>query len=122
VVFINGILIYSRSTHEYIEHLRIILRTSEEHKLYAKLKMCEFCLDRVLFLGHVVTKGRISADPTKVEAIMNWPKPTTTTKVRSFLHMEGYYRRLIESFSKLALPISKLTRKNTKFEWSEERE
>ena len=91
-----------------------------EYKLYAKLKKCEFWLDRDHFLGHVVTKDRISVEPTKVEAIVNWPRPTTMIEVKSFLGMVGYYRRFVEGFSKLALPMTRLIRKNTKFDWSEE--
>ena len=88
----------------------MVLKTLEEHKLYAKLKKSEFWLERVQFLGHIVTKDGISVDPTKVVAIVNWPRPTNVSEVRSFLSIAGYYRRFVEGFSKLALPITKLLR------------
>ena len=98
----------------------MVLKTLEEHKLYAKLKKCEFWLEEVQFLGHIVTKDGISVDPAKIEAIVNWPRPANVSEVRSFLGMAGYYRRFIEGFSKLALPITKLLQNTNKFEWTTE--
>ena len=81
---------------------------------------CEFRLDRVSFLGHVVTKDGISIDPGKVDAVSNWRRPNTVTEIRSFLGLAGYYRRFIEGFSKIALPLTWLTQKGVKFEWSDD--
>ena len=120
VVFIDDILVYSKTRSEHANHLRMVLKTLDEHKLYAKLKKCEFWLEEVQFLGHIVGKDGISVDPAKVEAIVNWPRPTNVSEVRSFLGMAGYYRRFVEGFSKLALPITKLLRKTNKFEWTAE--
>jgi len=118
VVFIDDILVYSKTREEHANHLRMVLKTLEEHKLFIKLKKCEFWLERVQFLGHIVTKDGISVDPAKVEAIVNWPRPTNVSKVRSFLGIAGYYLRFVERLSKLALPITKLLQKTTKFEWT----
>jgi len=118
VVFIDDILVYSKIREEHANHLRMVLKTLEEHKLYTKLKKCEFWLETVQFLGHIVTKDGISMDPTKVEAIVNWPRPINVSEVRSFLGMAGYYRRFVEGFSKLALLITKLLRNTNKFEWT----
>ena len=115
-VFIDDILVYSKTKDEHADHLRIVLKTLEEHKLYAKLKKCKFWLQKFQFLGHIVTKEGISMDPAKVEAIMNYPRPTNVSEVRSFLGMASYYRIFIEGFSKLALPITNLLRKSNKFE------
>nr|GFC31085.1 putative reverse transcriptase domain-containing protein [Tanacetum cinerariifolium] len=79
-------------------------------------------LDNVAFLGHIVSAEGITMDPAKVEAITKWPRPTSVTKVRSFLGLAGYYRRFVEGFSCLALPLTKLMRKGEKFVWNEERE
>ena len=107
---------YSKTIEEHKEHLRVVLQTLRERKLYAKFKKCEFWLDRVAFLGHVVTKVGISIDPAKVEAIVNWSKPTNVTEIRSFLGLADYYRRFVKGFSSLAAPLTKLTKKNIKFE------
>ena len=86
-----------------------MLQTLWGKQLYAKLSKCEFWLDRVSFLGHVVTKDGISVDPGKVDVIANWRRPTAVTEIRSFLGLVGYYKRFIEGFSKIALPLTRLT-------------
>ena len=86
--------------------------------MYAKLKKCEFWLDKVSFLGHVVTKDDISIGPRKVEVVSNWRRPNIVTEIRSFLGLTSYYRRFIEGFSKIALSLTRLTKKWVKFEWS----
>jgi len=97
-----------------------VLRTLEEHKLYAKFKKCDFWMEKVHSLGHVISKEGVSVDPSKVEAVVNWPRPTNITKVRNFLGMAGYYHRFVKGFSKLALALTKLLRKDYKFVWTEE--
>ena len=106
VVFIDDILIYSRSTEEHEKHLRIVLQLLKEKQLYAKFKKCEFWLEEVGFLGHIINKEGISVDLAKIEAIKDWPRPTSVTEVRSFLGLAGYYRRFVEGFFKIAVPLS----------------
>ena len=115
IVFIDDILVYSRSKEEHVEHLRIILQTLREHQLYAKFSKCEFWLDSVAFLGHVVSREGIQVDPKKIEAVMDWQRPTTVTEVRSFLGLAGYYRRFVQDFSRIAAPLTRLTQKNVRF-------
>ncbi|KAD3336725.1 hypothetical protein E3N88_32244 [Mikania micrantha] len=122
IVFINDILIYSKSKEEHESHLRIILETLRQKKLYAKFSKCDFWLRQVSFLGHVVSADGIMMDPTKIEAITKWPRPTSATEVRSFLGLAGYYRRFIEGFSVIALPLTQLLRKGVKFSWNDDRE
>ncbi|KAL9250173.1 Retrovirus-related Pol polyprotein from transposon 17.6-like protein [Drosera capensis] len=117
VVFIDDILVYSRDHQEHEEHLRINLKTLRENKLYAKFTKCEFWLKEVAFLGHVISGEGVQVDPKKIEAVTEWSKPTNVTEVRSFLGLAGYYRRFVEGFSGIAIPLSKLTRKSTKFDW-----
>ena len=109
VVFIDDSLVYSKSREEHERHLSIVLQALKDKQLYAKLIKCEFWLDRVSFLRHVVTKDGISVDLGKVDAVSNWRRPNTMTEIRSFLGLVGYYRRFIEGFSKIALPLTRLT-------------
>nr|GFA23311.1 putative reverse transcriptase domain, aspartic peptidase domain protein [Tanacetum cinerariifolium] len=97
IVFIYNILVYSKMKEEHEEHLRI-----------------------VAFLGHIMSANGITMDPAKIEAITKWPRPKTVTDVRSFLGLAGYYRRFVEGFSRLALPLTKLMRKGEKFVSNEE--
>ncbi|XP_073033805.1 uncharacterized protein [Primulina eburnea] len=119
VVFIDDILVYSPSEEEHGEHLRLTLQTLREKELYAKFKKCEFWLKSVAFLGHIISEQGVSVDPKKVEAIKGWPQPKTVTEVRSFLGLAGYYRKFVEGFSSIAIPLTKLTQKNSKFIWNE---
>ena len=119
IVFIDDILIYSRSREEHIEHLRTVLSTLAEHRLYAKFSKCKFWLNSVQFLGHVISKERLSIDPAKIEAISKWSAPTNVLEVQSFLGLAGYYRRFVECFSTLATPLTALTKKDQKCEWTD---
>ncbi|XP_073304087.1 uncharacterized protein [Primulina huaijiensis] len=119
VVFIDDILVYSSNERDHEEHLRIALQTLREKELYAKFKKCEFWLKSVSFLGHVISEAGVSVDPRKVEAITEWPKPKNATDIRSFLGLAGYYRKFVEGFSSIAIPLTKLTQKNSKFVWDE---
>ena len=119
IIFIDDILVNSRSELEHERHLVLVLQTLRRHQLYAKFNKCEFWLSRVGFLGHVVFADGIYVDPQKVEAMANWEQPTMVTEVRSFLGLAGYYRRFIEGFSKIAGPLHGLTRKGVKFEWTD---
>ena len=95
-----------------------MLTRLREHQLYAKFSKCEFWLDKVHFLGHVLSAEGVTVDPGKVEYVLNWKPPTTVHEVRSFLGMAGYYRRFILDFSRVAKPIMTLLKNQTKFVWS----
>ncbi|KAI3739234.1 hypothetical protein L2E82_29633 [Cichorium intybus] len=122
IVFIDDILVYSKSEAEHEVHLREVLRTLKNEQLYAKLSKCDFWLREVQFLGHVVSAEGIKVDPAKIEAVMKWEPPKTPTEVRSFLGLAGYYRRFIQDFSKIAVPLTQLTRKEVKFVWGEKQQ
>ncbi|WVZ75733.1 hypothetical protein U9M48_023766 [Paspalum notatum var. saurae] len=117
VVFIDDILIYSKNEKEHEEHLRVVLTRLREHKLYAKFSKCAFWLKEVGFLGHILSEKGVAVDPSKVKDVLNWKQPETVTEIRSFLGLAGYYRRFIKDFSKIAKPMTSLTKKNAKFVW-----
>ena len=119
IVFIDDILVYSRTMEEHELHLNIVLEKLREKKLYFKFSKCKFWLGKVVFLGHVVSEEGISVDPSKVEAMSQWKQLRNPTKVRSFLGLAGYYRRFMDGFLKIAASMMALTRKNVKFEWTD---
>ncbi|GJW08412.1 putative reverse transcriptase domain-containing protein, partial [Tanacetum coccineum] len=99
IVFIDDILIYSRNEKEHEEHLKTILELLKKEELYAKFSKCEFWINTVKFLGHVIDSSGIHVDPAKIEAVKNWASPTTPSEIRQFLGLAGYYRRFIKGFS-----------------------
>ncbi|KAG8499104.1 hypothetical protein CXB51_005534 [Gossypium anomalum] len=119
VLFIDGILIYSRNESEHAEHLKLVLQILRNKQLYVKFSKCEFWLREVSFLGHVVSTSGIRVDPSKISAIIDWKPPRNVTEVKSFLGLAGYYRRFVKGFSMIATPMTKLLQKDVKFEWSE---
>jgi hypothetical protein len=115
VVFIDDILIYSKTSEEHEEHLRKVFERLRSEKLYAKLEKCEFWLDSVSFLGHVISGKGVAVDPEKVKVVVEWTRPTNVFEILSFLGLAGYYRCFIKGFSKLLGPLIALTRKNARF-------
>ncbi|GJY31652.1 reverse transcriptase domain-containing protein [Tanacetum coccineum] len=122
IVFIDDILIYSKTKEDHEVHLGLVLELLRKEKLYAKFSKCEFWLQEVHFLGHVVNQNGIHVDPSKIEAVKNWKTPTTPSEIRSFLGLAGYYRRFIANFSKITKPLTSLTQKNQKYVWGVEQE
>ena len=112
VVFIDDILIYSKSEEEHKQHLRAVLGRLRAHQLYAKFSKCEFWLKEVGFLGHTLSTQGVAVDQSKVTEVLKWKTPVSVTEIRSFLGLAGYYRRFIEGFSKIAEPMTELLKKN----------
>nr|GEY65113.1 putative reverse transcriptase domain-containing protein [Tanacetum cinerariifolium] len=122
MVFIDDILIYSKDEKEHEEHLKAILELLKKEELYAKFSKCEFWIPKVQFLGHVIDSQGIHVDPAKIESVKDWAYPKSPTEIHQFLGLDGYYRRFIEGFSKMAKPMTKLTQKKVKFEWGDKQE
>ena len=119
VVFIDDILVYSKNEEEHEKHLRIVLQTLREKQLYSKLSKCDFWLKEVFFLCHIVFAEGIKVGLAKIEAIMKWTPPQNVTKVRSFVGLVEYYRRFVKGFSVIASALTKMLRKDVKFEWND---
>ncbi|KAA3480460.1 RNA-directed DNA polymerase-like protein [Gossypium australe] len=107
VVFIDDILIYSRSE---VEHENIV-----REELYGKLRKCEFWLPEVVFLGHVVSAEGIQLDQKNIEAIFQWKAQKQVSELQSFLGLVGYYKKFLNDFSKIGMPMAKLLQKNMLF-------
>eukprot|EP00253_Pinus_taeda_P016078 PITA_16078 len=118
LIFIDDILVYSRTVEEHQEHLRKVLQTLREHQLYAKFSKCDFFKEEIQYLGHVISKEGIAVDPEKIKAIMDWPVPKDVADIRSFMGLAGYYRIFVEGFSKVAFPITSLQKKGKAFQWT----
>nr|GEX05122.1 putative reverse transcriptase domain-containing protein [Tanacetum cinerariifolium] len=122
IVFIDDILVYSKDEEKHEKHLKIILELLKKERLYAKFLKCDFWLDSIQFLAHVIDRSGVHVDPAKIEAIKSWAAPTMLTEVRQFLRLAGYCRRFIEGFSLISKPLTKLTQKDKKYEWGKEEE
>jgi hypothetical protein len=115
MVFIDYILVYSKSEEEHEEHCRLVLLMLRDHRLYAKLSKCEFWLKQDTFLGHIILKGGISVDPSKIHDMLSWNAPTNVSDIQRFLGLDDYYRWFIKGFSKITKPMTNLLKNDKKF-------
>jgi hypothetical protein len=120
IVFLDNIIVYSKSEEEHEHHLRMVLQVLREHQLYAKLRKCSLYKNTIHYMGHIISKDGIAVDHEKIEAIREWSVPNNVIEVRSFMGLDSYYRSFISWFSRLAHPITSLQRKGKKFQWTEE--
>ena len=122
LVFLDDILIFSRTEQEHEEHLRQVLGRLRKERLCAKLSKCEFARREVEFLGHRIGADGLSTSPDKVKAVADWPTPRSVAEVRSFLGLAGFYRKYVKDFSKIALPITELTKGSVAFRWDKDQQ
>ncbi|GJX26867.1 putative reverse transcriptase domain-containing protein [Tanacetum coccineum] len=112
----------NRNKKEHEEHLKAILELLKEEELYVKFPKCGFWIPKVQFLGHVIDIQGIHMDLAKIESIKDWASPKTPTEIRQFLGLDGYYRKFIEGFLKIAKSTTRLTHKGVKFDWGDKEE
>jgi len=119
LVFLDDIFIYSATEAEHLLHLREVLTVLRAQRLYLKPSKCEWMLPEVEFLGHRIGRDGLSVDPHKVDAVRQWPAPRNVSELRSFLGLAGYYRRFLEGYSQVALPLTELTKDEVEWRWGE---
>jgi hypothetical protein len=120
VVYLNDIVVYSESFDDYLYHLRLILSQLRENSLFVKSEKCDFARKDILFLGHMISLGKILMDQGKVKAIHDWPTPMTVSELRYFLGLANYYRKFIAAYAKKAAPLTDLLKKEASWCWSDQ--
>jgi hypothetical protein len=120
VVFFDDILVYSKSHEEHLHHLHQVLELLSKDQWVVKLKKCQFAKQQIHYLGHILSANGIQTDPTKVEAVLNWPPPGNVRELRGFLGLAGFYRKFVRHFAIIARPLTNLLKKNVLFVWTNE--
>ena len=118
IVFLDDILVYSRTLEEHLDHLRIVLSLLRQHKLYAKMSKCSFACTSINYLGHIISEAGVATDPDKTKAMENWPQPATATELRAFLGFTGFYRKHVKDYGIIAKPLTMLLTKKG-FQWTD---
>jgi hypothetical protein len=122
VIFIDDILIYSKTPEEHDQHLREVLRRLRDNHFYCKQSKCELWKSEVTFLGHIISSAGVRMEQAKVNAVKDWPTPKDVSEVRSFLGLAGYYRCFVRRFAHIAAPLTNLLKKGAPFEWKLEQQ
>lgn len=117
MVLLDNILIYSNSLEEHMEHIQLVLNTLRQHQLYLKQSKCSFAQHKLEYLGHIISAEGVSTDPQKTADMLHWPTPTTTTELRAFLGLTGYYRKFVKRYGIIAQPLTNLL-KHKNFQWT----
>ncbi|CAI5480201.1 unnamed protein product [Closterium sp. Yama58-4] len=117
VVYLDDILIFSKSNEEHVQHLQKVFEVLQREKLYVKQSKCEFFLPKVEFLGHAVSASGVRTDPKKIAAVQDWVAPTSVKELQSFLVLANYYRRFVQGYASIASPLTDLLRKGVEYVW-----
>lgn len=111
LVFMDDLLIYSKSWRAHLQHVDTILSILHNAQLYAKKSKCSFGKTKMEYLGHIISTRGVKTDPAKISAIISWPRPTNITKLRGFLRLTGYYRRFIQNYAQITTTLNKLLKR-----------
>lgn len=124
LVFFDDILVNSRSWEDHRDHLVQVLQILKNNQFKANRKKCSFGCLPVEYLGHIISHAGVAMDPSKVQAVVDWPRPISVKNVRGFLGLTGYYRHFVQNYGLIARPLTNLLKKTvpTKFEWPIEAE
>jgi len=122
VVYFDDILISSKNLFEHLDHLRNVLNVLRSENLYANLKKCTFYIEKIMFLGYVITAQGIEMDEEKLKVIRDWPAPKLVSEVRSFHGLACFYRRFVKDFSTIVAPLNEVVKKLVGFKWGEGQE
>ncbi|KAF5468735.1 hypothetical protein F2P56_012865 [Juglans regia] len=118
IVFFDDILVYSSDMSSHLDHLSTVLQTLQRHQLYAKQSKCKFACQEIEYLGHLISKEGVRADPKKLESMVTWPIPKNLKALRGFLGLTGYYRKFIKGYGQIAAPLTSLLKKDA-FVWTD---
>jgi len=119
LVYLDDIILMSKTVEEHLDRLKLVLDRIRKAGLKLKPSKCNLLQKTINFLGHVVSENGVATDPSKIQAVQEWPVPTSVTEVRSFIGLCSYYRRFVRDFAKIAEPLHRLTGKRAKFEWDD---
>jgi hypothetical protein len=118
IVFFDNILVYSATLEEHVQHLHQVFQWLQADSWFLKLSKCSFAQRSIAYLGHAVSNSRVTMDPSKIQAVLDWPTLTNLKELRGFLGLAGYYRKFIKHFAILSKPLLDLLRKDVVFIWS----
>lgn len=122
VVFIDDILVYSKTWEDHLKDLQVVFALLRQHQFKVKLSKYAFAQQQIPYLGHVISKEGVATDPTKVSIIQNWPTPRCVKEVRSFLGIAGYYKRFVKKFGIMSKTLTNLLRKGEIFNWTQDQD
>ena len=121
LVFFDDILIYNHDLASHVKHLELVLEVLAREQLVANKKKCSFAQPQIEYLGHIVSAAGVAADPSKIDAMLNWPSPYSLKELRGFLGLTGYYRRFLAGYGSIAAALTQQLKRDA-FHWTSEAE